>query len=135
MRAFAIWMLLVSAPSAVEAGDAIKGEALFRNCLACHSITSTAGEKIRVGGRVGPNLFGVTSRPAGSYPGYTYSPGLTKLGGSGFVWTEADVAEFVTNPNQFLETKLGAGTISKMPFALPDGAADVAAYLAAVATR
>lgn len=117
---------------AQDAGDPDKGEDLFRNCLACHELKSESGERIRRGGRAGPNLYGVIGRPAGGLEGYRFSEGLSALNAAGLVWDEQNLAHFMANPNGFLEETLGEGHISKMPFAFPTGGADIAAYLAQV---
>jgi cytochrome c len=115
--------LLVLAAPALAAGDAAKGEKEFNKCKSCHMIES-ADEVIVKGGKVGPNLYGVIGRAAGSVDGFKYSDGLAAKGSEGLVWDEATVAEFVQDPNGFL------GDRSKMTFKLKKGAEDVAAYLA-----
>jgi cytochrome c len=128
----AVFFFMLS-PTLAHGGDPDEGNELFRNCQACHKLTGPNDEKVRTGGQVGPNLYGVIGRPAGSFAGYKYSPGLEALNASGLVWTEEKLASFVSNPNSFLEAQLGTGHTSKMPFALPEGAADIASYLAAAA--
>jgi cytochrome c len=81
-------------------------------------------ETIVKGGKTGPNLYGVIGRTAGGYEGFSYSDGLAAKGAEGLVWDEAELAKFVTNPNDYL------GSRSKMTFKLAKGAEDVAAYLA-----
>lgn len=125
-------ILLGSGPA--FAGDIATGEKLFRNCLACHRLQGDDGATIRKGGRAGPNLFEVIGRLAGSAPNYEYSDGLQALHKSGQVWSKESLTAFVVNPNEFLSVQLGPGHTSKMPFALPNGAADIAEYLANVAT-
>ncbi|RYG89941.1 cytochrome C [Loktanella sp. IMCC34160] len=132
MTSVALACVLSIGAMAQDAGDPVNGEDLFRNCLACHELKSDSGERIRRGGRAGPNLYGVIGRPAGGLEGYRYSDGLSALNASGLVWDEENLAHFMSNPNGFLEEALGEGHISKMPFAFPTGAADIAAYLAQV---
>lgn len=122
-------------PAAAQAADPVEGATLFRTCEACHNLTGPDGDRIRAGGQVGPNLYGVIGRPSGGLEGYSYSPGLRALNASGQIWTEALLADFITNPNIHLRERLGPGHTSKKPFALRSGAgaADIAAYLAAVA--
>ncbi|NVO27303.1 cytochrome C [Donghicola sp. C2-DW-16] len=124
--------LCLGAVGAMAEGDPVNGEDLFRNCLACHELKSASGDRIRRGGRVGPNLFGVIGRPAGGLEGYRYSDGLNALNEMGLVWDEEQLTHFIANPNSYMEEALGAGHISKMPFAFPDGGADIAAYLAKI---
>lgn len=112
------------------AGDPIAGKELFRNCLGCHQLKSPDGDIIRKGGRAGPNLYGIVGRPAGDVDAYRFSAGFNALNESGLKWDEASLTAFITNPNVYLKETLGPGHRSKMPFALPKGAGDIAAYLA-----
>ncbi len=45
-------------------GDAAKGEKVFKKCKACHTIEEGGKNK------VGPNLFAIGGRTAGSVPTY-----------------------------------------------------------------
>ena len=47
-------------------GDPAAGEAAYARCRACHMLTED-------GTSVGPTLYGVVGRPAGSVAGYNYS--------------------------------------------------------------
>ena len=115
---------------AYAAGDAAKGEKIFKKCKACHSIIN--GDQVIVkGGRIGPDLYGVIGRQAGSFEGFKYSKSLKALGETGFVWDEASLAEWVANPKDFLKAHDQAPK-TKMGFKLKKGGEDVAAYLASV---
>ena len=58
---------LLSSASAVLAADAAEGEKVFkRSCSSCHVVTKD-GPK-----RLGPTLFGVVGRQAGSGAGVRY---------------------------------------------------------------
>ena len=115
-------LLSLSMPAFAE-GDAAAGEKTFNQCKACHMIES-ADETIVRGGRVGPNLYGVIGRTMGGVEDYRYSDGLQAKAEEGEVWTEETLAEYVTDPNDFL------GSRSKMTYKLRKGSEDVAAYLA-----
>ncbi|WP_412505410.1 c-type cytochrome [Roseovarius sp. SYSU LYC5161] len=115
--------LLTLAAPAFAAGDADKGKKAFRQCKACHMIAS-ADETIVRGGRVGPNLYGVIGRTAGSVEDYNYSDALASAGADGLVWDEQNLAEYSKDPSGFL------GGRSKMTFKMRKGSEDVAAYLA-----
>lgn len=84
------------------AGDANRGAQVFRGqCAVCHSSTPRAGPT------VGPALFGVVGRRAGTQPKFAYSNAMKQ---SGLVWTPAELKIYLTNP---------AGTVhgNRMPFA------------------
>jgi len=118
--------------AAFAQGDATAGESDFRSCKSCHTI-SNGDEVIMRGGRTGPNLFGIIGRPAGSFEGFRYGSSMTAAGEAGLVWTEALVAEFVSDPTAFLRTYLDdSGARSKMTFKARSGGEDLAAYLASV---
>ena len=123
----------LAAPAFAQDGDAAAGEKEFRKCKACHAIQSDTGEDIVKGGKTGPNLFGVVGRPAGSEEGFNYSEALIELKDSGEVWTEEDLAAYMTDPNKFVQEKTGDDKAkTKMTFKLNKGQADIAAYLASV---
>lgn len=65
------------------------GEALYNaQCKTCHSLTGPSTP-------AGPALKGIAGRKLASAPGYSYSPGLTKKGGT---WTDAALDAYLTNP-------------------------------------
>lgn len=116
-----------------RAGDPAAGEKVFSKCKVCHSITAEDGTAIQKGGKVGPNLYGVIGRQAGTYPDFKYGPSIVAAGAAGLVWDEAKIAQYDPDPAKFLETFLNDPKAkSKMMFKLPSGADDVAAYLASV---
>lgn len=82
-----------SAPNAPVVVTAQMGEAIFRRCVACHTVDK--------GGRngVGPNLHGVVGRAVGSHPGFAYSPAMRAKGG---VWDEAALDTYLKAPAQAL---------------------------------
>jgi cytochrome c len=102
--------------SALAAGNAANGAGVFDRCAFCHSNTKTGGNKI------GPNLFGVVGRKAGTYPGFSYSSAMTK---SGIVWTDAKLDAYIASPATAVPG-------NKMPFAgitNNNQRADLIAYL------
>ncbi|RNF36144.1 c-type cytochrome [Paracoccus methylarcula] len=118
---------------AQEGGDVAAGEKEFRKCKACHMIQSADGEDIVKGGKTGPNLWNIVGRPAGSQEDFKYSDALLALNETGEVWTEEDLAAYVTDPNAFVQEKTGDSSAkTKMTFKLRKGQADIAAYLASV---
>ena len=72
----------------------------MRKCSICHSLTDDASRK------AGPSLHGLFGRPAGTLPGYRYSPTLS---GSDIVWNDATIdALFDIGPDHYIPD-------SKMP--------------------
>lgn len=120
---------------AQEEGDVAAGEKEFRKCKACHMIQSADGEDIVKGGKTGPNLWNVVGRKIASQEGFKYGDGITAAAEANpdLVWTEEELAAYVTDPNAWLEEKTGdSGAKTKMTFKLKKGQADIAAYLASV---
>lgn len=76
----------VPAPAAAPAATP---PALFAVCQACHE--STAGANASVG----PNLWNVGGRKAGSAAGFDYSPAMK---GSPIVWNADTLTAFLTDP-------------------------------------
>ena len=96
-------------------------------------IVADDGTEIAKGGKVGPNLYGVIGRKAGSAD-FKYGDSIVAAGEAGLVWDAASIAEYVVDPAAYLKTYLDDKKAkSKMSFKLKDGGADVAAYLASVA--
>ena len=112
-------------------GDAAAGEKAFKKCKACHAIVDPDGNVIVKGGKVGPDLWGVIGRPAGSFEGYKYGKSLIAAGEAGLVWDQAEIVKWLANPKEYLRAYLDdSGAKSKMTFKLSKGAEDMAAYLA-----
>lgn len=63
----------------------------FMICSACHGTTANAPPGL------GPNLFGVVGRKAGTAAGYDYSAAMK---GSGKVWTTETLAAFLVDPGK-----------------------------------
>ncbi len=130
-RTIAILAALAAASPVFAEGDVANGEKLFKKCKSCHMIVN-GDEVIFKGGKTGPNLYGVIGRPAGSQEDFTrYSAGLVALGEGGLVWDEATLAEWITNPKEFLKAH-DQPTKTGMSYKLKKGGEDVAAYLASV---
>lgn len=94
MRGVMMMMLALAAmPGIARAeGDATAGQRVFNQCRACHTVDQ--------GGRngVGPNLFNIVGRRAGSIEGFRYSANLRELGAEGLVWNEDRLRAYVGNP-------------------------------------
>lgn len=86
----------------LAAADPAKGEAVFKKCTSCHTITPGGANGI------GPNLHGIMGQPIGKHAaGFAYSADLSGKGGN---WDFASMSEWLSSPKKF-----AAGT--KMSFA------------------
>ena len=64
---------------------------VFNNaCRTCHTIREDDN-------RLGPNLFKIVGRKAGSLQNYDYSSAMKN---AGFVWDEAKLARFIASPDE-----------------------------------
>ncbi len=91
MRVLAFSILaafVMAAPARADAtGDAVKGKAAFGACAMCHSVETGKNG-------IGPSLFGVVGRAAGTAPGFKYSAAMTKAG----TWTPQTLDAFIAAP-------------------------------------
>jgi cytochrome c len=81
----AVLALAAVAPAAA-APDPGRGEQIYGRCLACHALAYD---------RVGPRHCGLIGRPAGSVPGFVYSPAMKR---SGIVWSARSLDRFLAAP-------------------------------------
>ena len=108
--------LLISGVAA-QAGDAAKGKEVFQRCAICHMVAKDGGNGL------GPNLFGVVGRKAGTASGFSYSSAMKS---SGITWTPDKLTAYVQHPGAVVPA-------NRMAFAglgNPEQASDVVAYLA-----
>lgn len=102
------------------AGDAEKGERVFRKCRACHDVGEGAKNK------VGPILNGIVGRDIATVEGFDYSGALQELSAENGQWTPEALAEFLKKPRDYAK-----GTKMAFPGLRKDSErADVIAYLA-----
>ena len=73
---------------------AADGAKIFSKCKACHSIAKGGGNKI------GPALWGVLGRKAGSLSDYKYSKAMTAYGKS---WSLEEMNGFLTKPKEWVK--------------------------------
>ena len=93
--------------------SAAEGEKVFKKCAACHSITEGGANKI------GPALWGVIGRKAGSVADYKYSKALVAHSKN---WSFEEMNGFLIKPKEWIK-----GT--KMSFAGLKNAKDRAAVI------
>lgn len=84
-------VLSVASARAQDAGDATAGATVFKKCMACH-VADTDKNK------VGPSLFGLFGRTAGTHPGFGYSPAMKAAGAGGLVWDIASLRDYLHDP-------------------------------------
>lgn len=116
-RAALVLGVAITTASAAQAADAAKGKTVFQRCAICHRVEKDGGNGL------GPNLFGIVGRKAGSVAGFSYSAGMK---GSGITWSADKLDAYIEHPAAVV-----AG--NKMAFAgITDASqrADVVAYLA-----
>jgi cytochrome c len=75
---------------ALAAPDAMRGEAIYARCLACHALAYD---------RVGPRHCGLLGRRAGSVRDFAYSPAMKQ---SAIVWDEKALDRFLAAPMKAL---------------------------------
>jgi len=91
---------LAGAPP-LHAGDTSAGAAVFASeCSVCHSVVQGKN-------KVGPSLFGIVGRPAGSIAGFDYSAGMKS---SGIVWSPDTLQGYIADP---------AGTVKGVKMSYP----------------
>ena len=132
-RGLVLAALFALGAGALHAGDPAAGEAEWRQCRSCHMVNSDSAGLIQRGGRVGPNLYAIAGRTAGTVAGFRYSAELVEAGQAGLVWTEANFVAYVEDPSGFLSTFLGRNVRSPMNYQMRAGAADMFAYLQSLA--
>jgi cytochrome c len=96
-------------------GDAAKGEKVFAQCRACHVAEPGVN-------RVGPSLWGVVGRTAGSIEGFRYSKANQN---SGLVWSEEQLFTYLEAPQRTIPgTTMAFGGLKN-----PQDRADIIAFL------
>jgi cytochrome c len=99
-------------------GDPKRGAEVFRvQCSVCHSADPARPSPI------GPLLYGVVGRPAGTLAGFKYSDAMKKVG---LAWTPANLDKYLENP-----WNIAPGTPMALVVPSEKNRADVIAYLTA----
>lgn len=84
---------MVDINALITNADLKRGETLFLQCRACHSLAADEPNK------VGPNLHGVIGRNAGLAEGFAYSDVMVN---AGVIWSPETLNEFLARPSQFI---------------------------------
>ncbi|MHA1535934.1 MAG: c-type cytochrome [Alphaproteobacteria bacterium] len=96
--------------------DAERGRIVYRKCVHCHTIARNGKH------RIGPNLFGIFGRKAGSLASFDFSQAWKR---ADFIWTEATLDRYLIAPRKMIPN-------NRMPFeglAIEQDRADLIAYL------
>jgi cytochrome c len=105
-----------------QGADVASGQLAFNNsCRTCHSVKE--GDN-----RLGPNLYKVVGRKAGSLPNYGYSAAMKN---ADFVWDKGKLDQFIADPDAVVR---GNNMKPYGGLASADTRAKVIAYLESVTT-
>ena len=86
-------------------GTVDHGKKVFKQCAACHSIAKNGGNKI------GPALFSVMGRKAGSITDYKYSKAMSAFGKT---WNFESMNAFLIKPKDYVKgTKMAYAGLKK----------------------
>jgi cytochrome c len=101
----------------LASADAGKGEAVFKKCGACHTVTQGGANGL------GPNLWGVVGKPVAHLGGaFAYSDALKSHGGT---WDWESLSQWLKSPKTFAPgTKMTFAGLSK-----PEDRANLLAWL------
>lgn len=89
VAAFVLCGAVLVCGAAFAGGSATSGATIFNRCGICHDNHKNGTNKI------GPNLFGVVGRKAGTYPGFSYS---TAMKSAAFTWTNQKLDAYIASP-------------------------------------
>ncbi|GLQ20103.1 c-type cytochrome [Algimonas porphyrae] len=70
-----------------------RGAILYKRCRACHTLDDGGRHK------VGPNLWNIYGRTAGTMEGFNYSKSMTA---SEIVWTDETLSDYIENPSKYI---------------------------------
>ena len=89
IRSLLAGTLLAGIASAALAADPAAGEKVFKTqCALCHTVEPGKN-------KIGPSLFGVVGRKAGTVPGFHYSSANQN---SGITWDDAALNKYLQDP-------------------------------------
>ena len=97
-------IIIILTVSIANTADPVKGKKVFKKCVACHSLQEGKN-------KIGPSLYNLLGRKAGSVDGYKYSKAMKN---SDVVWDEESLDKFLTKPRKFIKkTKMSFRGIKK----------------------
>ena len=97
-------IIIILTVSIANTADTVKGKKVFKKCVACHSLQEGKN-------KIGPSLYNLLGRKAGSVDGYKYSKAMKN---SDVVWDEESLDKFLTKPRKFIKkTKMSFRGIKK----------------------
>lgn len=111
----ALSFVALPAFAAGPVGDAAKGKTAYASCAACHAVV--AGKN-----GVGPSLFGVVGRKAGTVEGFRYSAAMQAYGKT---WTAAQLDAYLKAP----KTEVPGNSMPFFGISDDQKRADIVAYL------
>jgi len=86
--------IIISGPNMALSAD--RGSKVFKTvCSSCHTVKKNKH-------RVGPSLYNIVGRKAGTVKGYKRYKGLRD---ADFIWTENNLDKWLKNPRKFLGKK------------------------------
>ncbi len=110
--------LAAAATAFAEGGDPVRGKAVFMaQCAACHLQKATDKSA-----PIGPQLYGVVGRKAGSWDHFKYTDAMKK---SGHVWNAKLLDQYLENPYSLVP-----GAAMGLTVPVVKNREDVIAYLA-----
>ena len=86
--------LIYSTPAGAK-GDPNRGKKVFNKCKSCHAVKE--GKH-----KIGPSLFKVVNRKAGTATGFKNYRGLK---GADWSWSEQNLNAYLQNPKKFVKQK------------------------------
>jgi cytochrome c len=89
----AFGMLFLGSSAMAADGDAVRGQRMFHNCMACHSLEPDKN-------LTGPSLSGVFGRKAGSLQSFTRYSDPMKF--SGLTWDEKTLDAWLADPQRII---------------------------------